>query len=163
MITNRKNFQNCRAARAAFSLVETMVGSGVVGIVSLSLFAGFGSGLSVTQLTREDLRATQIMLQRMEIIRLYTWSQVRDPIYNTTTFTEDYDPIAKTAGTGTGGIVYSGEVTVTRSPALDPPAAYTDNMALVKIEVSWTSGNVLRRREMQTFVARYGMQNYIYD
>ena len=161
MKINLMTWRNSPAAKRAFSLIETLVGSSVIGIVSVSLFAGFTSGLSVTQLTRENLRATQIMLQRMEIIRLYTWSQVRDPIYNTTTFTENYDPLGQS--TGSGGIVYTGTVTVTQSPPLNPPSAYTNNMALVKIEIAWTSGKIVRKREMQTYSARYGMQNYIYN
>lgn len=152
----------------AFSLVEVMVGVLVLGIVTVSLYAGFGSGFSVMQLTRENLRATQILMQRMETIRLYTWSQLKNTNYFPLTFTESYDPLA-----GTNSIVYTGKV-INAAGNVAPPAppdavssglppAYRTNMALVRIQVTWTSSGRLRTREMQTYVARYGIQNYIYN
>ena len=50
----------------------------IVGTLILSLYAGFSQGFSIIQTSRENLRATQILVQRMETIRLYTWSQVLD-------------------------------------------------------------------------------------
>ena len=156
-----------RAWRCAFTLVETMVGVGVLGIVTISLYAGFGSGFSIIQVTRENLRATQILTQRMETIRLYTWSQLQNTNYFPLTFTERYDPLA-----GTNSIVYSGKVLDAAGnlavPAPPPPSSglpdsYRTNMALVRIQVTWTSSGVLRSREVQTYVARYGMQNYFYN
>jgi len=35
-------------------------------------------------------------------------------------------------------------------------------MRRVTVQVSWLSGATQRQREVSTFVARYGMQNYIY-
>jgi hypothetical protein len=40
--------------------------------------------------------------------------------------------------------------------------SYATNMRAVLLEVRWTSGSVERKRTMQTAVARYGLQNYIY-
>ena len=37
-----------------------------------------------------------------------------------------------------------------------------DDVALVKINLTWKSGKLDRKRDMQTFVSRYGLQNYIY-
>ena len=144
-----------------------MVGVGVLGIATISLFAAFSSGFAIIQLTRENLRATQILMQRMETIRVYNWTQIHDANYFPLTFTEKYDPLG-----GAGGIIYTGRVVnaagIVAAPA--PPDAlsglsdaYRTNMALVRIQVSWTSGGKLRTREMQTHVARYGIQNYIYN
>ena len=144
-----------------------MVGIGVLGIVTISLYAGFGFGFSVMQQTRENLRATQILVQQMETIRLYTWTQLKDTNYFPLTFTESYDPLA-----GTNTIIYRGKVldaggnvvAPTSPPASSAlPDAYRTNMALVRIQISWTSGNTSRQREMQTYVARYGIQNYIFN
>jgi hypothetical protein len=35
-------------------------------------------------------------------------------------------------------------------------------MRMIRIGLTWTSGNVTRKREMITYVSKYGMQNYIY-
>jgi type II secretory pathway pseudopilin PulG len=167
MISKLPIGQTSRASQYAFTLVETIVGVGILGIVTVSLYAGFGSGFSLMQVTRENLRATQILMQRMETIRLYTWTQLQDTNYFPLTFTERYDPLA-----GTNSIVYSGKVldasgnvAVPSSPpaSSDLPDSYRTNMALVRIQVTWTSSGVLRSREVQTYVARYGMQNYNYN
>jgi type II secretory pathway pseudopilin PulG len=159
--------QTAGVFHSAFTLVETMVGVGVLGIATLSLIAGFSSGFALLQLTRENLRATQILMQRMETIRLYTWTQLQDPNYFPLTFSENYDPLS-----GANTLVYSGtvidaagNVAAPGAPTADSglPDAYRTNMALVRIQVTWTSGGVLRSREMQTYVARYGLQSYIYN
>ncbi|HVU99900.1 MAG TPA: prepilin-type N-terminal cleavage/methylation domain-containing protein, partial [Verrucomicrobiae bacterium] len=53
-----------------FTLVEVMVSVLVVAVMTFSLYAAFSYGFTVVQMTREDLRATQILMQRMEGIRL---------------------------------------------------------------------------------------------
>ena len=50
----------------------------ILGVVATSLYGAFTAGFFVIQSTRENLRATQIMVQKMEAIRLLTWSQVGD-------------------------------------------------------------------------------------
>ncbi len=135
-----------------------MVAVLVVGIVVVSLFAGVSSGFALVKLAREDLRATQIMLQRMEAVRLYTWSQITNAAYfSTNTVAAYYDPEGQAVGSG--GVVY----TVSTALSTDTPAAtYSPNMRRITVQVSWLSGKINRRREVSTFVARYGMQNYIY-
>ena len=63
---------------SAHSLPEAIIAALVVGTMLVSLYAGFSSGFTIVQSAREELRATQIILARMESIRLYTWSQLHD-------------------------------------------------------------------------------------
>src|SRR5512136_1579143 len=77
---------------AGFSLVEVTIGMGIVGTLVGALLSGFTSGLFTMQMARENLRATQIMLERMETIRLYSWSQINSNGFITPTFTAYYDP-----------------------------------------------------------------------
>jgi type II secretory pathway pseudopilin PulG len=167
MKINRTIWRNAGASKRAFTLIETMVGVGVLGIATISLFAGFGSGFSLMQVTRENLRATQILVQRMEAIRLYTWTQLQTTNYFPLTFSEYYDPLS-----GSNSIVYTGKVVDATGnvamPGVPPvssglPDTYRTNLALVRIQLTWTSGGKLRTREMQTYVARNGIQNYIFD
>src|SRR5437868_5091168 len=65
----------------AFTLIDVMVGMGVLGIVLLSLFAAFSFGFGVVKISREDLQATQILQDKMEVIRLYEWSKFITPGY----------------------------------------------------------------------------------
>ena len=152
--TNR----DCLATLSSFTLAEVMVAVLVVSIAVVSLYAGVSSGFALVKLAREDLRATQIMLQRMEAVRLYTWSQITDATYySTNNDAAYYDPAGQAVGSG--GVVY----TVKTAISTDSPAAtYSPGMRRVTVQVSWLSGNISRRREVSTFVARYGMQNYIY-
>ncbi len=61
---------NDRGAEAAYTLAEVIMGAMMVTITFVSLYAGMSTGFAVTKAARENLRATQIMLERMEGIRL---------------------------------------------------------------------------------------------
>jgi type II secretory pathway pseudopilin PulG len=151
--------QNSRPQKA-YTLLEVLVAVAATGLVSGSLFAGLGSGFSLIQVTRENLRATQVLLERMETIRLYRWDQITDDTFIPKTFTNYFYPDALT--TGGGGIRYTGTIAVTTVSA-DVPAAYRDEMRQVRVQVGWMSGRTPRQREMVTYTSRHGMQNYVYS
>src|SRR5258706_15248392 len=109
------------ASEMAFALVEVVIGAGLLGIMMISLYGGMSSGFAVTQLARENLRGTQIMLERMEGIRLYNWDQLTTSNMIPATFTNYYYPLATNGQSK--GIVYSGSMSVTNS-SLSPWASY---------------------------------------
>jgi prepilin-type N-terminal cleavage/methylation domain-containing protein len=55
---------------AAFTLIEVLVATLLIGIAFVSLYAGVSSALVQVQLAREDLRATQVLLEKSELLRL---------------------------------------------------------------------------------------------
>jgi len=59
-----------RSACSAFTLVEVMVAVWLGAIMFVGLYLGFSQGFAVIQLTRENLRATQILQEKAETIRL---------------------------------------------------------------------------------------------
>ena len=61
-----------KASLAAFTLAEVVIAVGVLGVSIISLYAGISSGFALTRSSRENLRATQIMVEQMEAIRLYS-------------------------------------------------------------------------------------------
>ncbi len=148
-----------RAATAAFTLVEAIVSVLLLAIASVSLFAGFSSGFWISLNNREELRATQILLQKLEGVRLCTWSSLRS-----FQFKETYDPVG--ASTNSGGVIYVGTVTTNAAPGIAGSMTYGNNVVLVTASVTWTnySGSkpVAHTRQMQTLVAKYGLQNYIW-
>jgi len=151
-----------RRGNAAHSLPEAIIAVLVVGTMMVSLYAGFTSGFAVVKLARENLRATQIMLKHMESVRLYTWSQLQNTnTYLMPTFVEYFDPLAETSESR--GVVYSGSVAV--NLPVDFPAAYSNDVRVVTVSLYWTNYNgnfeIVRGRQMQTLVARHGMQNYV--
>src|SRR6266545_7288489 len=108
---------NSNSRRSAFTLAEVMVGVSIMSIMFLTLYLGFTQGFGVVQGSRENLRATQILQQQAEIIRLYTWEQM-DNVPRTTTWT--FYPLG---GSGDQGITYTGTVTVTNAPMTESYAA----------------------------------------
>lgn len=144
-----KSTNNIHSNRA-FTLVDVMVGMGVLGVSLLSLFACFTFGFGVVRLSREELRATQILHETMETIRLYRWDQINQEGFIPTEFTE---PL----GTNDAPF-FSGTITITNAACEE---AYKTNLRQVIVSVSWTNNDVKCSRSISTFVSRYGLQNYI--
>ncbi len=61
-----------------YTFAEVLVASAILGFVATALYGAFSAGFCVIQSTRENLRATQILVQKLEAVRLFTWSQVAD-------------------------------------------------------------------------------------
>jgi hypothetical protein len=139
----------------AFAIMEAIVAVGVIGVVFVSLYTAISSGFGFVQLSRENLRGTQILQEKMETIRLYTWDQITTPGFIPTNFTEYFIAATNTAR----GLVYTGQVTIASAPVTE---IYSNDLKQVTIKLQWQSGRVLRNREMSTFVGRNGLQNYIY-
>lgn len=151
-----------RSRAGGFTFAETLIAGAVAAFVAVALYGAVSLSYTVMEITRDDLRATQITMQKMEAIRLFTWSQVQDTNYLKPTFVEYFDP-AGVAG-GSAGSVYRGFVSAT-IPTNVPPA-YQTNMRTITVTVYWTNYNsrkaIVHCREMQSHVAKNGMQNYIW-
>jgi type II secretory pathway pseudopilin PulG len=152
-----------RRALGAFSLVEVVIAVMLLGILATAIFGGFSSGLMAVQAGRENARATQILMQKMETVRLFTWSQGTNSFLATTNFTDYYDPTAPNTGA-----IYQGSYSASAAPTTIP-ADYRNSMRLVTVNLYWTNylggskGIKVQSRQMQTYVARYGMQSYVYQ
>ncbi len=145
--------------RAGMTLAEVMVGVGVMGIMSVSLYAGFAFAFAEIRLAQENVRATQILEERMEVVRLLNWDQVVNlPGYIPMSFTAPFYADNPT-NPPSGAFSYTGTVLVTNAPVTE---TYANDLRMIQIQVSWPSGNVIRQRQMTTFVAQYGVQKYIY-
>ena len=153
-----KGFSPAGRQARAFTLVEVVVAVGVLGIMLISLYLGISVGFSMTQAERENLRATQVMLERMEGIRLFTWDQLVDSTKNPPVFTNYFAPSSINLG-----VMYVGAMTVTTNISLSPSATYSANMRKVTVQASWTSRGVAHARSMSTYVSKNGVQNYIFN
>jgi type II secretory pathway pseudopilin PulG len=135
-----------------------MVAVGVLGVTIVSLYAGFTSGFAVVRVARENLRATQVLSERMELIRLVKWDNVT-PGFIPTSFTAPFS-VSDPNSSAPSDFTYQGTVTITNPP--DMSESYATNLRMIQIDLTWTSGRMTRKRQMTTYVSRYGMQNYIY-
>jgi hypothetical protein len=147
----------CR--QLAYTIIEVVMGAAILGLMLVSLYGGMSSGFAVTQLARENLRGTQIMLERMEGIRLYRWDQLIYSNMIPSSFVNYYYPLASSGESK--GIVYSGKMVITNA-TLAPSASYSTNMRLVTVTITWTNGNIKRTRTMSTYVSKNGIQNYVF-
>lgn len=137
-------------------MVEVVFSIAVIGVVAAALIGSFSYGFFVTQLVRENQRATQIILEKAETIRLYSWDQVLTPGFIPPTFSDVYDP----QSTGGEGVSYHGTLTITNSPS---GANYAANLRQFTITLTWTNNmNMVRTRSLATLVAKDGVQNYVY-
>lgn len=143
----------------AFTIAEVLVAVGVLLVISIGFYAGLSSCFGVVESSREDLRATQVMVQKLEAIRLCNWAQLSN-----FSFTETYDPMD--TSNHLSGVMYYGTVTTNAASAISSTATYKPNIRLVTVTVNWTNFNgkssMGHTRQMQTHVARYGLQNYIW-
>jgi prepilin-type N-terminal cleavage/methylation domain-containing protein len=147
-----------RAIRA-FTLVEVMVSVGVIGTLLISLYAGLTFGFTQIQVSREEERATQILAERMEIVRLLSWDQVVNlPGYVPTNFLAS-DSVINPTNTPVGALMYTGSVQVTSAPISE---AYSNDLKMMVISLSWFSRGLTHQRSMRTFISRYGLHNYVY-
>jgi hypothetical protein len=143
----------------AFTIAEVLIAVLVLTTASVLFYGGMSSCFSVVKTSREDVRATQIMMQKLEAVRLCTWSELAN-----FTFKEPYDPLGMT--NNAAGVYFFG--TVTKGPATTIPSSvsYQNNICAVTVDLVWTNYNgnnaIVHNREMQTHVARYGLQSYIW-
>lgn len=146
-------------SRAGFTIVEVLLGCGVLVIMGVSLYTGFTFGLQQIRSAQENIRATQILEEKMELARLLNWNQVANFAgYIPTNFEEAYYSTSVT-NVPAGAVVYYGTVLVTNAPVTE---TYSNDLRMIQVTVNWTNYNRPHTRTMSTFVSQYGMQNYVY-
>jgi type II secretory pathway pseudopilin PulG len=159
MRVRRSRKHNYLRATAAYTLAEVVMAVAVVGVVFVALYSGIVFCFDVTRSERENLRATQVLLRRMEGIRLFNWNQLSDTTLNPLEFYERFFP--GSPGIPASGVTYTGRVEVAALDC-DPPPTYSTNMRMVTVTLTWTSKSGLQTRSAFTYVARDGIQNYVY-
>ena len=138
---------------AAFTLMEGLIGVAVMGVVFVALYTGMASGFQSIRTSQEHLRATQIIVERFEALRLYNWEQITTPGFIPQDFTAKFAPNSKNPG-----ITYIGHIRISDVPG--PP--YRNELRAVSITLSWSTNGRSRTRTATSYVARYGLQHYIY-
>jgi Tfp pilus assembly protein PilV len=157
------NVQRLRRGEQGFSMVEAAIGMMVFGIAVLALTGGMISGFTTVRMARDNQRATQIILDKMELIRLYSWEQLNTLAFVPTTFT--FVDVAPTGSTPSGpkaqptGLTYTGRITLSDPDWL---TNYRTRSKLVKVELTWTTGGIRRYRELTTLVTQDGLYSYVF-
>jgi len=137
------------------TLAEVTLAVAIIGLMASAIIAAYNYGFFVMGLARENQRATQVMLEKAETIRLYRWDRL-DTI--PVEFTDTFDPHA---ASGNQGVVYHGVCSISNFPFA---TSYSSNLRQVNITVTWTNQTqrIQRSRSLQTLIAADGVQNYVY-
>src|SRR5205809_4168365 len=95
--------------QSAYTLPEVMMGIVIMSIMFVTLYAGFTQGFGVVQASRENLRATQILQQYSELIRLYTWDQLTNGVTIPHPYSRTW-AFYPLGATGSQGVIYTGNL-----------------------------------------------------
>ena len=76
--------------KSAYTLAEVLIAVTIIAILFVSLYRGIAFCFDATRAERENLRATQVILRRMEGIRLFNWNQITNTALNPPIFYEEY-------------------------------------------------------------------------
>jgi len=134
----------------------------VLGVLFVALYSGMAQSTLSVRLMRENIRATQIMVEKMEVIRTFNWDQINSNGCVPTNFISSYmyngTNYPERAGTGP---IYTGAVSILKIP-VSVSQNYTGDLRMVTINLSWSSAGMARSRQLSTYVSRYGVQNTLY-
>jgi type II secretory pathway pseudopilin PulG len=141
---------------SGITLVDTVIATAIVAVMAGGVICSLSYGFLTMGRIRENQRATQLLLETVETLRLYNWDQVNSNNFIPPTFTGVYDP---QSGAGKQGITYYGTITKT-NPLTG--TSYNTNLMQITVTLNWSSRNLSHSRSLATFIARDGLQNYVY-
>ena len=143
------------SGQAAFSLTEVIVAIGIVGLLCFFMLSGISFGYTMVRLERENRRATQVMLDKMEQMRLFNWEQITTNGLPTN-FTA---PFYLGTNNVEMGFTYTGTVAIANAPLTE---SYAPAMRQVTVSVTWFSGGMVHERQMSTLLSSNGLHQYVY-
>ena len=156
------NIRHPVRAESGFSLVEAPIGMAIIGFVFVALLSGLKYTVGMVQSGRDEARATEIMAEKLDTIRLYSWDQIITPGYLSNSFTTTfYSTSAAIPGVSSSspGITYTGTLAVSAAPFSE---SYSNTLRVATVQLQWSSGSRTRQRQMSSLVSRHGMQSYVY-
>jgi type II secretory pathway pseudopilin PulG len=142
------------------TLIEVVMATGIIAITGAGVISSINYGLCVMRIARENQRATQVMLEKLEAIRLYNWTEVTNAGFIPGSFTASYDP---TSTTNRQGTVYYGTMAVGVPAFIGTTPNYAGSIRQFSVSLQWTNAGGMRHaRTLSTYVAQNGVQNYVY-
>lgn len=132
----------------AFTLIEVMVAMAITAVALTALYASTSFGFSLIKSTRENLNATQILMDHVETMRLHSYDVLLNDRVNL--------PLSQPTNWNSLGIVYNVDMAIETNL---PGFTYGSDMMKVTLTVTWTndSGRI-QSRKTETYVCKTGIQ-----
>lgn len=134
--------------------METLFAIVLVSVLFVTIYGAINGSISLVRFCQENERVTQILSDKLDTIRLYNWNQLTNSGFIPTTFTAPLDGL----NTNSSARQCTGTVTIANAPVA---GRYRADVMEVTVQVKWTSGSRPQSRSMTTYVAKYGLQDYI--
>jgi hypothetical protein len=131
-----------------------MVGFLILGITVAALCGGFSFGFNSIKLSQEEVRADQILVQKLESLRIYNFTNVTSS-FIPTNFTAYYS-----TSNAVHGITYNGTMSISPFVPSASGEAYSNTLKQVTASVSWFSEGMNHTRAMRTLVSTNGIATY---
>ena len=139
------------------TLVDVIMAVAIIAIMASGIVGALSYGVFTMGTVRENQRATQVLLENLETIRLYSWDQVNSNGFIPSTFSAVYDP---QSSSGSQGLTYYG--TIRKTNGVNIGASINSNMVQLDISLRWTNRNIPHFRTVTTYIAKDGIQNYVF-
>src|ERR1043165_9893616 len=123
--------------KSGSTLPEVLAAVTVLAICAVGLMGAMANGFRTIQFARENQRATQILMEETEMVRLYTWDQVNTPGFIPSNYQAAYDPQQSNGG----GLYYNVTISITAVPFT---ASYASNMKQLTITLDWKTKKISR-------------------
>src|SRR5438309_10103902 len=107
-----------RRAASGFTLVEVMIAALIGAVIFAGLFGGLSLGFYFVKQQRDDLRATEIMEQQIEGIRLCAWGGgsgtniIASKLFDTNTIPRSFTTYELSGSGYNSNTVYTGTITI---------------------------------------------------
>jgi prepilin-type N-terminal cleavage/methylation domain-containing protein len=143
------------AKRTGFTMIEVLFASAIVGGLVVALYAALGSSVPMLKAIQENEQVTQILSEKMDVVRLYNWTQItnRAQPFVPTSFIIGIEPWNTNSRA-----YYTGSISIVQAPITE---SYRSNLLQIIVTVDWVSNNRPQSQSMMTYVAKYGLQSYI--
>jgi uncharacterized protein (TIGR02598 family) len=138
------------------TLVDVIIAVAIIAIMCMGLVGSLSYGFYTMGNARENQRATQVLLETLESIRLYNWDQIHSNNFIPATFTNVYDP---QGAAGQQGLVYYGTISTN---GVNLGSTVKDSLVAMTVSLRWTNRNIPHYRAVTTYIAKDGIQNYVY-
>lgn len=129
------------------TLVEVMFSVALVGFLFIGIWGMISTNVSLVSLCRDNETATQLLAEKLETVRLYTWENLSSNGYVNSTF---YYP--------SNAPYFTGTVSIAQAPITE---SYSNSIRQVTVELKWIGNRRPQSRKMVTYVSEHGLNRYV--